>query len=62
MGCSANNNCCANTDQPWFFHQIVVKRQDDIEARLCINHGFHDEGVLVEQMQLYVHEVAIGQQ
>ena len=54
IGCSANNNCCANTDQPWFFRQLVVKRQDDIEERLCINHGFDDEGVLVEQIQLYV--------
>ena len=52
--CSSNNNCCANADQPWFFRQLVMKRQDDIEARLCTSHGFDDEGVSVEQIQLYV--------
>ena len=31
-----------------------MKRQDDIEARLCTSHGFDDEGILVEQIQLYV--------
>ena len=53
-GCSSNNNCCTNANQPWFFRQLVMKRQDDIEARLCTGHGFDDEGVLVEQIQLYV--------
>ena len=53
-GCSANNNCCTNTDQPWFFRQLVTSSQDYIEARLCTNQGFADEAVLVEQIQLYV--------
>ena len=53
-GCLANNNCCANTDQPWFFRQLVRSRQDYIEIRLCTNQGFSDEAVLVEQIQLYV--------
>ena len=53
-GCSVNNSCCTNADQPWFFRQLVMKRQDDIEARLCSNHGFGDEAILVEQIQLYV--------
>jgi len=53
-GCLANNNCCANTDQPWFFRQMVTKAQDDIEARICTNENFANEAVLVEQMQLYV--------
>ena len=47
-GCTANNNCCTNADQPWFFRQLVMKRQDDVEARLCTSHGFDNEGVLVE--------------
>ena len=53
-GCTENNNCCTNADQPWFFRQLVMKRQDDIEARLCTNQGFDDEGILIEQIQLYV--------
>ena len=53
-GCLADNNCCTNIDQPWFLRQLVMKRQDDIEARLCTNNEFSDEAVLVEQIQLYV--------
>ena len=53
-GCSKNNNCCANLNQPWFFHEMVVKVQDDLEVRLCTNQPFYDEAVLVEQIQLYV--------
>ena len=53
-GCLAGNNCCANTDQPWFFRQMVVERQDDIEARMCADQGFGDEGAVVKQIQLYV--------
>ena len=44
-GCSFNNNCYTNADQPWFFRQFISKRQDNIEARLCTNKGF--------QMKLY---------
>ena len=54
-GCSTYSSCCANTDQPWFFRQLVMKTQDDIEARLCTDQVFANEGVLVEQVQLYVH-------
>ena len=54
-GCSVNNNCCANPNQPWFFREMVVKVQDDIEVRLCTNELFDNEAVLVEQIQLYVH-------
>ena len=53
-GCSANNTCCTNPDQPWFFRQLVMQRQDDIEARLCTHEGYSDEAVLVEQIQFYV--------
>ena len=53
-GCSANNNCYTNVDQPWFFRQLVTSRQDYIEARLCTNQDFADEAVLVEQIQLYI--------
>ena len=52
--CSAGHNCCTNTDQPWFFCQLVMKKRDDIEARLCTSENFSDEAVLVEQIHLYV--------
>ena len=53
-GCPANNNCCTIANQPWFIRQLTMKRQDDIEVRLCTNQGFADEAVLVEQILLYV--------
>ena len=53
-GCLANNNCCSNTDQPWFFRQMAMRTEDYIEARICTDQGYSDEGVLVEQIQLYV--------
>ena len=53
-GCLVNNNCCINTDQPWFFRQLTMQRKHDIEARLCTNQVFADEAVLVEQIKLYV--------
>jgi len=53
-GCLANNNCCANTDQPWFFRQMFMKKQDYIEVRMCNDQGYPDESAVVEQIQLYV--------
>ena len=53
-GCLLNNNCCTNTDQPWFFRQMTMERKDDIEVRLCTNQAFSDEAVLVEELELYV--------
>ena len=53
-GCLSGNNCCTNTDQPWFFRQMVMRRHDDIEARMCSDQGFPDENAVVEKIQLYV--------
>ena len=53
-GCLPNNNCCTDTNQPWFFRQMAMDRKDDIEVRLCTNFAFSDEAVLVEQIKIYV--------
>ena len=53
-GCSVNNNCCINVNQPLFFRQLFTNRRDDIEARLCTDSAFTNEAILVEQIQLYV--------
>ncbi|XP_065888599.1 uncharacterized protein [Dysidea avara] len=53
-GCLPDNNCCTNTDQPWFFRQITMARKDDIEVRLCTNEVFSNEATLVEQIEIYV--------
>ena len=53
-GCSANNTCCSNTNQPWFHHQLHNMIQDDIEVRICTNEHFDNEGILVDILDLYI--------
>ena len=54
-GCSANNTCCSNTDQPWFHHQLNNMTQDDIEVRICTSNSFSsNEGILVDILELYI--------
>jgi len=53
-GCPANNSCCTDVDQPWFFRQFVMDKKDDIEVRLCANEAFSNEAVVVEQIEIYV--------
>ena len=55
-GCSANNTCCSNTDQPWFHHQLSSITQDDIEVRICRSHPFsNNEGILIDILELYIY-------
>ena len=48
------SNCCSNTDQPWFHHQLSNITQDDIEVRICRDNSFSDEGILVDMLELYI--------
>ena len=49
-----DDNCCAEADQPWFFRQFHVAYQSDVEARICADEGYNNEGVLVDRLQLFV--------
>ena len=53
-GCLPENNCCYDAGLPWFFRQFPVTTTGDIEVRICRDQAFSDEGVAVEQLQLYV--------
>ena len=54
-GCvDANNNCCTSPGMPWFLRKFPVGQQEDIEVRICTDQEFSDEGLLVDQLQLYV--------
>lgn len=53
-GCSSGNNCCSNTNLPWFQHQLNAMTEDDIEVRLCEDEVFSNEGVLIDILELYV--------
>ena len=53
-GCLSENSCCYDAGMPWFFRQLPTTTTGDIEVRICRDQAFADEGVLVEQLQLYV--------
>ena len=54
MGCGSENSCCCSAGMPWFFRQFPAKVHGDIEVRICHDQNFDDEGVVVEQLQLYI--------
>ena len=53
-GCRSENSCCYDAGMPWFFRQFPTTTTGDIEVRICRDQAFADEGVVVEQLQLYV--------
>ena len=53
-GCSTNNTCCFNTNQPWFYHRLSGITQDDIEVRICRNNYFFRDGILVDILEFYI--------
>jgi len=54
VGCRPENNCCYDAGMPWFFRQFPTTTTGDIEVRICHDQAFADEGVAVEELQLYV--------
>ena len=53
-GCGSNNNCCVQPNLPWFYRQIPLTSNDNVEARICYDQAFIDEAVLVKEIQLFV--------
>ena len=53
-GCLPENSCCYDAGMPWFFRQFPVKVNGDVEVRICRDQAFSDEGVALEQVELYV--------
>ena len=53
-GCSTSNSCCAQPNLPWFYRQIPLTSNENVEARICYDQEFSDEAVLVKEIQLYV--------
>ena len=53
-GCLSRNNCCYDAGLPWFFRQFPKTVFGNLEVRICHNQPFADEGVVVEQLQLFV--------
>ena len=53
-GCSGTNHCCNEPGMPWFSRKFPTAVRGDIAARICRDQPFIDEGILIEQLQLYV--------
>ena len=53
-GAGCVDNCCNDTTQPWFYHQLNQTTQDDIEARICANGPFRSRSTLIDHLELYI--------
>ena len=53
-GCSAGNSCCSQAGMPWFYRDVLNKINEPIEARICRDQGYSDEGILVKDLELYI--------
>ena len=53
-GCGRDSTCCVDPSLPWFFRQFPLETTDDIEMRICCDQHFNDEGVMVNETELYV--------
>ena len=53
-GAGCVDNCCDDTIQPWFYHQLNQTTQDDIEARICAADSFSYGSTLLDQLELYI--------
>jgi len=54
-GCPDENSCCSIANLPWFFKQLPITANDkNLEARICHDEAFSNEGVLVKEIKLYV--------
>jgi len=53
-GCVNLNNCCTTPGMPWFIREFPISQTSNIEARICTEEGYANEGILIEKLQFYV--------
>ena len=53
-GCSTENSCCSEPNLPWFYRQIPLTSDKNIEARICCDQDFADESVFIKEIKLFV--------
>ena len=52
--CPTGNTCCDNPNLPWFYRELDMTTMDDIEVSICTDEPFSNEGILVENLELYI--------
>ena len=50
-GAGCVDNCCDDTTQPWFYHQL---NQTILEARICAYGSYSERSTLIDQLELYI--------
>ena len=53
-GCTAGNSCCSQAGMPWFYRNVLGKINEPIEARICRDQTYSDEGILIKDLELYI--------
>ena len=53
-GCNAGNSCCSQAGMPWFYRDVLGKINEPIEARICRDQAYIDEGILIKDLELYI--------
>ncbi len=54
QGCGGASTCCQFNKAPWFCKQLPRPTVDDIELRMCFDHGSSDEDIPIELVQIFV--------
>ena len=47
--------CCTHPNMPWFTKTLGETTTEDIQLRLCNDHGIGDEETLLQLIELYVY-------
>ena len=54
IGCSSEYSCCAQAGMPYFYRNLPVPVNEDIEVRLAVSDVYAHEAVIIKTMELYV--------
>jgi len=52
--CLSGNSCCDAVGQPWFYRQLPTSEYEDLEVRICRDHHYTDEAIMIEKLQLFI--------
>ena len=52
--CTSTSTCCQFNNPPWFTKNLTSATTDDIELRICANHGNSKEDTALELIELYI--------
>ena len=53
-GCGPTSSCCTFNSPPWFNVQLLLPTNDNIEARICGEHGIRIEDTPIQLIEIYV--------